>query len=393
MRKVFEAYLKYRYEQAGALTPGQQLEVVRRLRDEALQGKVPISESTTVVLPVTDPRVQAVLEGEPIVTGTGTRTSTPSSAATTHRVSGKIRDAQGWPLWAKVLLFLSPLLLPLIGGVVIFWPSGAKEPTVQPTTTATTEAASGFPVGSSGVAQASGGLPAAAAPTPTPIPPTASPTPTPTSTPFPLNNLHPAEDPLGVVSVEIMGTQIVLSAGEPDEQGLWNPQGPEWLAGTVVRPVIAIPADVLDVQSLQPGSPVFVRRRNGQVWAYTTTGVLKVARAQIEIMYQDRPGLVIVLVPPHPEEERSVILAAPKFDVQPTPTPSAANTPVHVFRGPLRLRAEPTLAARVLRVLYAGDTLYLVEAQPVFQDGLSWLHVSTSDGLEGWVASSFVTNP
>ncbi len=389
MRKVFDAYLKYRYEQAGALTPGQQLGVLRRLREEARQGKVPISEATTVVLPVTDTRVQAVLEGEPIVSGTTT-------ASTSSRATSKVRDAQGWPLWAKVLLLLAPLMIAFVGGIVIFWPSAAKASKTSSTATiaATAEMAGrGAGAEEAGVAQASGGLPAAAAPTSTPIPPTATatPTPTPTPTPLPLTNLHPAEDPLGVVSVEIMGAQIVLSAGEPDEQGLWNPQGTEWLVGTVVRPVVAVPAEMLDVSSLQPGAPVFIRRRSGQKWMYRVDGALQIRRGQIEIMDQDRPGLVIVLIPSHPDKKRVVILASPEFDVQPTPTPNVTQSVLKVQRGPLRLRSAPSLSSQVLRVLYPGATLRLVEPKPAYGDGLSWLHVSTPDGIDGWVAASFVS--
>ncbi len=390
MRKIFEKYLKYRYELAGALTPGQQLEVVRRLRDEARSGKVPVSESTTVVLPVHDPRVQAVLRGEPIVAGAASTTSVSSANG---GMMNAIRNAQEWPVWAKVLLMLAPLLL--IVGAFIFLFSGssaaasASEIAASEGETATLPSIT--PPALTSIAAGGSEETTAVAPTAMVLP---TPTPTPTPTPLSVENLRPAESPLGVASLEILGMQILFSAGMPDEQGMWNPQGSEWLEGTMVRPVLAIPAEMLDVNSIQPGTPIVLRRRNGKVWTYHVDSVLLVKRSQIEAMYQDKPGLVVILVPSHPADSRTVILASPEFDIQPTPTP-APGSPLpraRVRQGPLRLRETPSLAARVLRGLQPGEVVQLKGA-PIFEEGLMWVEVVTADGMTGWVAEEFLDMP
>ena len=71
MRTMFEKYLAYRYQRAGAVTPGQKLEVVRAVLEDAQGGKVPIDERNMVTLDTSDLNVQAVLRGESVSMGAG----------------------------------------------------------------------------------------------------------------------------------------------------------------------------------------------------------------------------------------------------------------------------------------------------------------------------------
>ena len=396
--KFFDAYLKYRYNRANALTPGQQLEVVRQLRREAQEeGRVPLSETTTAVLPVHDPRVQAILRGEPITLGKA-QISRP-----TNKLGERNMDIQSWPLWSKIVLLLAIPAIVFVVGFFLLKPSNKSETApvaMSETPTVTVPAIASTAVFSS---PGYGGQNASVT-----LVPTATPTPVPTPTPMAAvpENLHPASEPLGVTTVEIAGNRFVLSAAGVDSQGLWTPQGPEWLSGTLVRPVVAIPASMLDVGILRPGLPIVVRRRSGQTWTYTIDSVMEVARTQTEVIHQDRPGVVVVLVPPEPGEQRTVILGSPEFDVRPTPTPMPSTSSVPqkvravVTSGPLRLHTTPALSGTVKGLLKAGTVVYVIaDGPPIMADGYSWVHVwvpdgsSSGAGTTGWVVERFLSFP
>jgi N-acetylmuramoyl-L-alanine amidase len=66
----------------------------------------------------------------------------------------------------------------------------------------------------------------------------------------------------------------------------------------------------------------------------------------------------------------------------------AAGDAVRVTGGPLNLRAEPGLAATVLRVM-AGDEVLLVLDDPVEADGYTWYPVRNDAGT-GWAAGEFL---
>ena len=53
--QIFERYLEYRVQRAGTLTPGQKLEVVNQLMDEARQGTVPAGENSVARVPLIRP--------------------------------------------------------------------------------------------------------------------------------------------------------------------------------------------------------------------------------------------------------------------------------------------------------------------------------------------------
>ena len=69
MNQDFEKYVQRRLAQSGAMTPGQKLEVVRELIEEAQEGKVPVGENAVARLPLDHPAVQAVLRGEEVSMG------------------------------------------------------------------------------------------------------------------------------------------------------------------------------------------------------------------------------------------------------------------------------------------------------------------------------------
>ena len=68
-REVFEQYFRWQAGRAGAVTPGQMLDLVRELRKRAQQGEFPLGPQTRGKLPPNDPMVKAVLAGEDVSVG------------------------------------------------------------------------------------------------------------------------------------------------------------------------------------------------------------------------------------------------------------------------------------------------------------------------------------
>ena len=141
---------------------------------------------------------------------------------------------------------------------------------------------------------------------------------------------------------------------------------------------------------MEIGTEILLRRRNGDRIRYRVETVRTLNLTQVEVMRQQHVGLVIVLLPPEGGDERSVIIAAPLVEVLPTPTPGTVDvggTIATVRQGPLRLRQAPGLSASVVAVLPVGARIQ-VDPQPLWNDGLYWVHVVAP--LEGWVVSSYL---
>ncbi|MBX3069391.1 MAG: SH3 domain-containing protein [Thermomicrobiales bacterium] len=67
----------------------------------------------------------------------------------------------------------------------------------------------------------------------------------------------------------------------------------------------------------------------------------------------------------------------------------AAGDSVVVNNGTLKLRAEASVSSDVLQILPEG-TILSVTGDPTSADGLTWLEVSTSAGVAGWVSAEYV---
>ena len=94
-----------------------------------------------------------------------------------------------------------------------------------------------------------------------------------------------------------------------------------------------------------------------------------------------------------PDAYPAAVLAAPP-DVPPTPTavPTPAYPQAIVFGTQgvgLTLRATPGGAE--VAILPEGTVISLLETPPQIQDGLTWRHIRTSTGEEGWVGEDFLT--
>jgi len=94
-----------------------------------------------------------------------------------------------------------------------------------------------------------------------------------------------------------------------------------------------------------------------------------------------------------PDAYPAAVLAAPP-DVPPTPTavPTPAYPQAIVFGTQgvgLTLRAVPGGAE--VAILPEGSVVSLLETPPQVQDGLTWRHVRTPAGEEGWVGEDFLT--
>lgn len=347
-REMFEQYLQWRAERAGAITLGQRLDLVRRLRQQAHErGEFPLGSDSVGRLMPSDPAVRAVLSGESVLVGS-------------ERVTERKRGLAGMSTGVKMVLVVLIAFLPLVlclAGMLIVGRRGREDATPAPTATA--------------------GPIATQVPTTTP---TVAPTPvltatlpiTVTPTPYALalglvdEAAEGGNDP---ASVELAGHSFVLSAGEA-RGGTWQPVGAEWLIGTELRRVVAVPysPDLANaVARLREGDVVNLRLRSGEVVKYRVAQVARVKRHQIEVLTDRNPSIAVVLYGER-AGERTVVLGEavqlPEEFVIYTPVPPpAVPTPV-----PL-LPTQVITAARVVTNTAAGLVLYISPCNRVMRVG------------------------
>lgn len=372
-RDTFQAYLDFRMQKAGALTPGQKLDLIRSLLEEARQGSVPTGERSVARLPVDHPAVQAALRGEEVSLGEAM-----------IRKKADWKDVSAWPLHRKLML-LGLIVLAIIGlGMGIMRGGKAKaeaEPTPLPTPTpdwfATLTA-----VAAENAAQP---------PPPTPPPPA-------TATPaFLLGLGGPAEDSRDPASIEIAGRLFILARGQVDkENGQWKPQGPEWLAGTEVRRVFAVPYEALADAEIKAGDALYVRTRGGQVLTYRVRDVIRLMANQIEAFVSLRPSIVVALpmgagdvnsverVMLFGEAEEAGRVLVEESSAAAMPAPNA------VTLGGVNLRDNPGLSeSRVIIGLPPGTPLVVMPVAAVTLDDHVWVYVLSPYGY-GWVAKEMI---
>ncbi len=161
---------------------------------------------------------------------------------------------------------------------------------------------------------------------------------TPSATPLPLAAatsyamvLSTAQVPKGVndpISVEFGGLAFVLYESDLDG-GEWRPLVAEWLSGTQLRRVVAVPysAEVGNaVARLAYGDPIKLRLVSGEVVEYRLTAIQRVKRHQIEVLTERIPSLTIILFGERSTDRYVLIGEAVQPVVSATPTPSPVPT-------------------------------------------------------------------
>jgi hypothetical protein len=284
---IFEDYFRYRLTAAEAVLPTEQLAVIRQMRHDLMErGLIPLGIGEVAQFNITHPTYAAILRGESVTVG-GTAIQTGRGGFNLQNLSTP----------AKIGLLSSAFLIPILALGLVF--TAAKTPDVTPTLVAisTTE----MPPKTPEVEQAEmplitptfGGI----LPPPQVITPTQ--TPAAAATPAPLANVRGQVAPGGFdpASVEIAGESFILSIGQT-QNGVWVPRGPEWLLNSIVRPVIALPHNILlaaKLQQLELNSPILLRLRSGKVVTYSLSEVAHYGRDQIETLAPHTPSIVIFL--------------------------------------------------------------------------------------------------
>lgn len=294
--QTFLGYWQSQVLAADAVTIGEELDLLDAL-EAALEGRgaehpgysvVPRAGGGTSRVLATHSLVAAALAGQPVsLAGGATIESTPPNLR---------RKLQQAGTGVKVLLLAAVFLVPLLFAGVVLAGGGEEPVAALPSVTASpTETA---------------------APSPTPeasATPSATASPSlPSATPFAVSLLAGEAAPEGSdpASLELAGLSYVLGAGRVVE-GQWLPVGAEWLRGTEVRRVVALPYEAALVEllpTLKPGDELLLRLRSGEVVRYRLRAVQRRARQQIEVLAGRDPSLVVILAG-EPSAERWLILA------------------------------------------------------------------------------------
>ncbi|MBT7071591.1 MAG: hypothetical protein HN975_11960 [Anaerolineae bacterium] len=387
MRTMFEKYLAYRYQRAGAVTPGQKLEVVRAVLEDAQGGKVPIDERNMVTLDTSDLNVQAVLRGESVSMGAGVAPKRRKGGA-----GGQTDTRKKVLIMAGIFLATILLIALLLGGLNRSRAKAAEEEMAsQITPTADLLALIGMTQTE------------IAMPTGTPeVPPTATlaiATPTLVSVLYAPVAGEAAQALTNPASIEAGGRLFILQQGEVDRKtGLWNPLQPEWLESTELRKVFALPRAFLEDAGIVPGGHILVRLRNGELIDFIVTTILRIPMNQIEVLSSTRPSVVILTIDEmnggqDPTLERLVVIGEIPVPDQPReinePKPLRASVRDGVD-GAARLRVEASLTGEVIELLPVDTVLSVpYPLQRVEEDGLTWVYVHSALG-SGWLAETLI---
>ena len=272
--ELFKRYFDQLAAQRGCFSVQDKLTLRRELRAAAAtQGTVPISLTQLARVQVSDPRLQAILNGQEVSLG-GVMVGT-GQATTRQRLTG-MGNSQ------KLLVMLAIIILPILFfvGFVVLRGKVESTPTATPTATQTPTF-----------------LPIA---TPPPTQPAA-----PSATPYALvlnnNDASVARGPNDPVSVEFGGVAFELTRSKLDN-GEWRPVLAEWLDGSELRRVVAVPFSQevgQAVARLKYGDILRLRLSSSEVVEYRLVDIARIKRHQIEVLSSLSPSLAIVL---HSEE-------------------------------------------------------------------------------------------
>lgn len=270
---IFEAYYHELLQRAQAVLPDERLAILAQMEQELLQeGIIPIGPGEVAQFNTSHPTYAAILRGDTVSIG--------GQAISSTRRQG----VAGLPIAARVGILAAVFLLPLlffIGLILLRSREDATPPIMA------------------------GGVFERVTPTAAPsLTPTLPPPPVitfaataPTPTPLPITALRGtvAEGGSDPASVEVVGEAFILSVGQP-HNGIWLPQGAEWLEGSEVRRVIAIPyqADLMPKLETAVGL-IKLRLRNGEIVEYQVTQVGRYRRDQIEVMADTAPSLILIV--------------------------------------------------------------------------------------------------
>ncbi len=299
--RIFDAYFRQRAERADAFSLGDQIALVDTLLREAEeQGMVPIAADRVARVPPDSPRVRAILEGRDVAIG-----------------GAQIQGGQTWqqrmaalPPLQKVLILVAVFLVP---GILLWGLGAVRSRSLEASETPAALAAADT-----------------ATPTPTLDPASLFPTPTPYGAVLADSNIPDGpNDPVSIAFSSLAFTLGKASLGAPGEpSGEWKPAVAEWLPGTEVRRVVAVPYSQevgAAVAGMKYGDLLTLRLRSGETAYYTLTDIRRVQRYQIEILNDPHPSLVVIL---HSERsgERWVLVAEAVQDTNlPLPTPRSGG--------------------------------------------------------------------
>ena len=283
----FQRYYEQQKQQAGAVTYGEELDLVKRLQEETKQGIVPISATQRIRGDPNHPAVQAIREGK-VVSLEG---APPAKTAARPKAKRNALLAMG--------LLTIPLLL-LVAWLIV---SGQEETAVVegvaitvtplPTQTITTVAAV--------------------------VEPTMQPTdtPQPTYTPVPIDvqqfDIVPEEPEtlantnnpiaLSFAGREMRVTEATLAAA-------WEPVGVEWWPGTHVRRVIALPYEkaLVDAAFGLIGQPITLRLRTGTLVQYELQEIQRRHAFEIEHLTSRSPSLALIFYGEEGTDERWLLI-------------------------------------------------------------------------------------
>ena len=387
MREVFERYLNYRYQRAGAVTPGQKLDVIRELQGEAQRGSVPIDERSVATLDTSDPSVQAVLRGESVSMGFGSAPKRRKGGSNTGQAETR----------KKAVILLAVFLIPVFMTLLYlgFRARGRAQAAEQEMLAQATATGDAMLLAMTQTQMAAPTM----LPEETATPTLVIATPTLGSVLYAPVAGDAAQKLINPASIEVGGRLFILQQGGVDRKtGLWNPQQPEWLEETELRKVFALPRSFLENAGIVPGTHALVRLRNGELVDYVISTILRIPLNQIEVLSSNRPSLVILTIDEingqSPQLERLVIIGEVPVPELPqellVPQPLSAYVRAGVEGVGARLRAEPSLTAEVIDLLKV-DTVISVPfpLQRVKADGLTWVFVHTVNG-SGWLAEDLI---
>ena len=306
-RQLFEGYFQQQIERGNAFSLGDKLTLVDRLYEDASEkGLVPIAPGQVARVPATSPRVQAILAGKEVALGG----KTIQGQQTFQQRLANLHPVQ------KLLILLLVFAVPAFG----LWGFGRYQKSAALSVLALT-----------------------GTPTETPTQ-TETPTLTPrpgailaTATPYALvlDNAAVPNKPHDPVSISFANVAFTLGVAQLDE-GEWRPAVAEWLPGTEVRRVVAVPYTLEvgnAVANLTYGSEITLRLLSGEVVVYRLVDIQRLQRHAIEVLNALTPSLVVIL---HGERagQRWLLIAQaeqgiglPPFTATPTSTPTSTLSP------------------------------------------------------------------
>ncbi|MDR3572764.1 MAG: hypothetical protein P4L50_02795 [Anaerolineaceae bacterium] len=116
------------------------------------------------------------------------------------------------------------------------------------------------------------------------------------------------------IGIQLTGGWIFALNRSSLVQGVWNPKSAEWLEGTQVRRVIALPwsrQTEAVVRSFQPGDQISLLFNNKQTIQYKVSEVRQVLESDVSVLSDTHPSLAVILYQSG-SQQRWVVIAAQK---------------------------------------------------------------------------------